>query len=242
MRLLFREDPYLKTCAAMVTAVDARRVWLDQTVFYPHGGGQPGDTGTLRWDGGTAQIADTVKGDSHEISVIVLAEGVAPPPVGAPLTATLDWDRRHRLMRMHTTLHLLCSLVDGAVTGGQVGPDKSRLDFNIPSGAVDKADLTERLNRLVAEDHPVAAGTITDEDLVANPDLVRTMSVRPPSGAGSVRTIRIGGSGTAPSVDYQPCGGTHVARTGEIGRVSVTKIENKGKQNRRVVVALDPPV
>lgn len=240
MRLLFREDPYLKTCLATVTAADAGRIWLDQTVFYPNGGGQPGDTGELRWDGGTARVADTVKGDGHDTSVIVLVDGAAIPSVGTTLTATLDWDRRYRLMRMHTTLHLLCSLVDGAVTGGQVGPEKSRLDFNIPSGAVDKGDLTERLNRLVSEDHPVTAGAITDEDLAANPDLVRTMSVKPPSGAGSVRTIRVGGTATGPALDYQPCGGTHVARTAEIGRVSVTKIENKGKQNRRVVVALDP--
>lgn len=239
MRLLFREDPYQQACQATVTAIDGNRVWLDQTVFYPNGGGQPGDTGTLSWVGATADVADTVKGQNADTSVVVLAEGAPTPTVGSTVTASIDWTRRHRLMRMHTSLHLLCSLVEGAVTGGQIGTEKSRLDFNIPSGTVDKVDLTNRLNALVEADHPVSAGAITEAELAAQPDLVRTMSVKPPSSAGTIRTIRIGDTAAATPVDYQPCGGTHVARTAEIGPLAVTKIENKGKQNRRIVVILN---
>jgi misacylated tRNA(Ala) deacylase len=144
----------------------------------------------------------------------------------------LDWDRRHRHMRMHTALHLMCAVVPGAVTGGQIGAERSRLDFDVPSGALDRDAIEAGINALVAADHPVVAGSITDADLAAKPDLVRTMSVRPPTGSGTVRTIRIG------DVDYQPCGGTHVRSTAEIGGVEVLKIENKGKQNRRVVIGL----
>jgi misacylated tRNA(Ala) deacylase len=207
-------------------------VATDRTVFYPTGGGQPGDTGEIRWPGGHAAIVDTVKGEAPDTVVHVLAEGAEPPPPGTAVELVLDWDRRHRHMRMHTALHLMCAVVPGAVTGGQIGAERSRLDFDVPSGALDRDAIEAGINALVAADHPVVAGSITDADLAAKPDLVRTMSVRPPTGSGTVRTIRIG------DVDYQPCGGTHVRSTAEIGGVEVLKIENKGKQNRRVVIGL----
>jgi len=232
MDLVFRTDPYARSCRARVLSAAAAGIRTDRTVFYPAGGGQPGDTGRIRWDGGEARIADAVKGDGPDEVVLVPEPGAALPPPGAEAELEIDWERRHRHMRMHTALHLLCAVVPGAVTGGQIGAEKSRLDFDVPSGTLDKAEIEARLNALVDEDRPVAAGWIDDAELEANPDLVRTMSVRPPTGTGRVRTIRVEG------VDYQPCGGTHVARTGEIGRLAVPKIENKGRQNRRVVVAL----
>lgn len=234
MEKLFQDDAYARGCDATVTAAGPDGIRLDRTVFYPTGGGQPGDTGSLTLpDGRTIAIADTRKAtDGDDILHLPADPGAALPAAGSPVTATIDWDRRYRHMRMHTALHLLCALVDGDVTGGQIAADKSRLDFNIPGSAVDKVSLTEALNRLIGEDHPVGSRWIADADLDANPDLVRTMSVQPPRGAGQVRLLDIDG------VDLQPCGGTHVARTGEIGTVAVTKIENKGKQNRRIVVTL----
>ncbi|HYD64834.1 alanyl-tRNA editing protein [Azospirillum sp.] len=233
MELIFRDDAYARSCAATVTSVDERGVRLDRTVFYPNGGGQPGDTGVLRFAGGEVAIVDTVKGDGPDDVVHVPADGAALPAPGTPVEAVIDWDRRHRHMRMHTTLHLVCAVLPGAsITGAQVGADKSRVDFNVPTESLDKADLTAKLNALVAADTPVAPRWITDEELDASPDLVRTLTVKPPRGYGRVRLVNIDG------VDLQPCGGTHVAHTGEIGMVEVVKIENKGKQNRRVVVAL----
>jgi misacylated tRNA(Ala) deacylase len=233
MDLLFRTDSQARSCTAHVAAVGpGHRVATDRTVFYPTGGGQPGDIGTIFWPGGSATIVDTVKGDAPDTVVHVLAEGTEPPPIGTAVELVLDWDRRHRHMRMHTALHLLCAVVPGAVTGGQIGAERSRLDFDVPSGSLDKDTIQAGLDGLIAADHPVEAGSITDADLAARPDLVRTMSVKPPTGSGTVRTIRIG------DVDYQPCGGTHVSTTAEIGAVEVLKIENKGKQNRRVVIGL----
>ena len=232
--LLFREDPYRQSCTARVVASDEQGIRLDRTVFYARGGGQPGDIGTLvTGDGATVEIIDTVKGDGLDEICHVPEDGALLLDVGAEVTATLDWDRRHRLMRMHSCLHLLSAVVDGAVTGGQVGTEKSRLDFDLPDTALDKQALTDALNRLIAEDHAVTPRWVTDEDLDAQPDLVKTMSVAPPRGAGRVRLIDVAG------VDLQACGGTHVARTGEIGSVRVTKIENKGRHNRRIIVALD---
>ena len=229
MELLFRDDAYLKSCEATVVSAGPEGIRLDRTVFYPTGGGQPGDTGRLRLDGGgDIAIVDTRKGESHEDVVHVPAEGSPLPAPGAGLTAEIDWERRYRHMRMHTCLHLLCAVVTGEVTGGQIGDGKGRLDFNLPDGSPDKDQVTEALNRLIGEDLPVGPRWITDEELTANPDLVRTMSVKPPSGSGRVRLLEIEGT------DLQPCGGTHVGRTGEIGTVLVRKIENKGKQNRRI--------
>ncbi|MBB5690974.1 alanyl-tRNA editing protein [Roseomonas alkaliterrae] len=233
--LLFRDDAYLREATARVLAAGPEGVVLDRTVFYPRAGGQPGDTGVLRWAGGEMAVADTLKGPGDGV-LHVPAAGAALPEVGAEVTALLDWERRHRLMRMHTSLHLLCSLIPGAgVTGGQIGAEKSRLDFDLPEPPT-KESLTERLNELVAADHPVTEGWITEAELDANPSLVRTLSVQPPRGSGRIRLVRIGDA--ASPVDLQPCGGTHVRSTREIGRVEVAKIENKGKANRRVTLVL----
>ncbi len=230
---LFREDAYLRRCSATVLAAGPEGVVLDRTVFYPQAGGQPGDSGVLRWPGGETAIATALKGEGEAVRHMP-AEGAALPPIGAEVEAEIDWARRHRHMRMHTTMHLLCSLIPGAaVTGGQVGAEKSRLDFDLPAAPAKEA-LTEQLNALIAADHAVSTRWISEAELDANPSLVRTLSVQPPRGAGRIRLVQIG---EAP-VDLQPCGGTHVARTGEIGRVEVAKVENKGKQNRRVNIVL----
>jgi len=227
---LFREDSYLKSAEATVLAVTDAGIVLDRTVFYPSGGGQPGDSGVLKWAGGEARIVDTQKDDVGILHV--LDEGAVIPAVGEQVTIDLDWERRHKHMRMHTALHLLCSLVDGDVNGGQVSEAKSRLDFNIPESP-DKDALSAALNALVTQDHPVSMSWITDAELDAQPDLVRTMSVQPPRGSGRIRIINVVG------VDLQPCGGTHVKSTGEIGRLRIGKIENKGKQNRRINILFD---
>ena len=230
--LLFRDDGYLRSCRARVMHGDGRGIRLDRTVFYPMSGGQPGDTGVLRLSSGQAiAIVDTVKGVAADEVVHVPAPGSVLPEPGAELVAEIDWDRRYRLMRMHTCMHLLCSVVPGAVTGGQVADGRGRLDFDVPGSSLDKEAIASRLNALIAEAHPVGPRWITDEELAAQPDLVRTMSVKPPSGTGRVRLMEISG------VDLQPCGGTHVRNTAEIGPVIVAKIENKGRQNRRVILA-----
>lgn len=228
---LFRTDSYRQRCTA--TVLDARddSIVLDQTVFFPTGGGQPGDSGTLRGNGTEVTVADTYQdGDG---AIRHLLRGAAEPlAAGSEVTAALDWSRRYRHMRMHTAMHLLCAAVAAPVTGGQVGETKSRLDFNIAGTSLDKADLTARLNAMVAADHPISLEWWSADALQAKPELVRTMAVQPPMDQGQVRLVRIG------DVDLQACGGTHVARTGEIAELAVTKIENKGKQNRRVVIAL----
>ena len=228
---LFRQDAYLKEADAVVTALEDRGVRLDRSIFYPTGGGQPGDTGVLRWNGGEARIVDTVKADGSEV-LHVLAPDAARPAVGTGVQAVLDWDRRYRHMRMHTALHVMSAVIKGNVTGGQVGADKSRLDFNLEGEVPAKEWVTEEINKLIALDRPVTPQWITDEELAARPELVKTMSVRPPMGAGRVRLLSIEG------IDLQACGGTHVARTGEIGRVECVKIENKGKMNRRFIITL----
>jgi misacylated tRNA(Ala) deacylase len=235
---LYRGDAYLRDCASRVLSVNERGgIVLDRTVFYAAAGGQPGDKGTLELEGGrTCPIATTVYDADKTTIVHVPAEGGVPPAPGTNVRAVLDWELRSRLMRMHTTLHLLCSLVKFPVTGGQVNAEDSRLDFDIEdASAVDKDKLTADLNALIAADHPVSERWITDAELEANPQLVRTMAVKPPMGTGRVRLVVIGEGG---SVDLQPCGGTHVERTGEIGKVVVTKIEKKGKLNRRIRVSL----
>ena len=227
---LFREDSYLKSCAATVTAGGDGFVRLDQTIFYPLGGGQPGDTGSLSWDGGTARIVDTryVDGDIAHL----LEDGAAVPAVGTSVHLDIDWERRYRHMRMHTAMHLLGSVLQYGVTGGNISTEKSRLDFDIED-TVDKEAVGEALAKLVAEDHPVSCRWITEEELDAQPELVRTMSVQPPRGKGSVRLLEIAG------VDLQPCGGTHLKSTAEVGAVRIGKVEKKGKRNRRVNLHLD---
>jgi len=231
--LLFRQDSYLKEVAATVTAIDERGFQVDATIFYPTGGGQPGDTGRFVLDGGeTVEITDTVKGDGPDGVIHRTGANSALLKVGQTGRLVLDWERRHRLMRMHTCLHLLSALVPFPVTGGQVNDGRGRLDFDMADQIPDKDTLTERLNALILGDHPVTARWITDEELLGSPDLVKTMSVKPPMGIGRVRLIEV--QGLERPLDLQACGGTHVGRTGEIGAVVVRKVENKGRQNRRV--------
>jgi len=232
--LRFREDAYSRDCDATVTAVDERGVQLSATVFYPTGGGQPGDSGVLRSAAGDIPIANTIKGDAPDTVIHVPAPGARVPAVGEAVEAAIDWERRHRLMRFHTALHLLCSIVPGAVTGGSISDDKARLDFDVATDSLDKDAIVAKLNALVAGAHPVTPRWISDAELGQRPELVRTMSVKPPVGHGQVRLLDIEG------VDLQPCGGTHVRNTAEIGNVVVTKIENKGRQNRRIIIGLAP--
>jgi len=234
---VFRSDAYARSCDASVLAINERGgIVLDRTVCYASAGGQPGDTGTLSWNGGACPIATTVYDADKTTIVHVPAAGTTVPPVGTPVSLALDWEARHRYMRVHTALHLLCALVKWPVTGGQIGAEEGRLDFDIADmTGIDKETLTAALNALVEADHSVTTRWITDAELEAQPHLVRTMSVKPPMGSGKVRLVAIGEDD---AIDLQPCGGTHVARTGEIGRLAVVKIENKGKQNRRIRVAL----
>jgi misacylated tRNA(Ala) deacylase len=232
---VFRSQPYLKSITATVVAADERGVQFDRTIFYPTGGGQPGDTGSMTLPGGkVVAIANTIKGTEFGDVVHVLAAGAANPALGENVTLTLDWERRHRLMRIHTCLHLLSAVLPFPVTGGQVSDGKGRLDFDATGPVPDKDAITERLNELIAADAAVSDRWIDDAELQASPELVKTMSVKPPTGHGRVRLIEI--AGVDRHVDLQACGGTHVARTGEIGRVAVRKIESKGKQNRRVSI------
>ncbi|ANA34348.1 alanyl-tRNA editing protein [Ralstonia mannitolilytica] len=230
----FDEDAYRTTCDATVVAVHADGIELDQTVFYARSGGQAGDTGVLvLGDGQTVAIADTVYSPDRQTVLHVPAEGtdlarIAP---GTAVTATIDWERRHRLMRLHTCLHLLGSLIPVPVTGCGISPDSGRIDFDLPESTLDRDTLTAQLNELIGRNTPVRIDLITPEELAAQPELVRTIGAAPPAGASAIRIIHIDG------IDRQPCGGTHVRATGEIGRVVVTKIEKKSRQNRRVAVA-----
>jgi misacylated tRNA(Ala) deacylase len=228
---LFREDAYARSCEAQIAWVVDDGVCLDRTVFYCMGGGQPGDRGRLLVDAGAAlEVLDTVKDGGHIVHR--LAEGWAAPPGGTRVVAEIDWPRRHRLMRMHSAMHLLCAAVACPVTGGQVGTDRSRLDFDLQGAAVDKDEIADRVSRWIAEDRPIRFMWIDAGELDARPELVKTMSVRPPRIGGRIRLVEIAG------VDLQACGGTHVRSTGEIGAVSVGKIENKGRQNRRISLTL----
>lgn len=228
---LFRDDSYLQSCSATVTGVDQGAIYVDQTVFYPLGGGQPGDTGSISWDGGSAKIADARYGDGGDIAHMV-EDAAALPPAGASVELTLDWERRYRHMRMHTAMHLLGSILRYDVTGGNISSEKSRLDFNMED-TVDKEAVALALTALVRANHAVSCRWISEAELDANPQLVRTMSVQPPRGRGTIRLLEI------QDVDLQPCGGTHVNATSEVGRVRIGKVEKKGRQNRRVNIHLD---
>ena len=230
---IFREDAYQAETEAVVISSDSRGIALDRTVFYPQGGGQSGDRGTLVLDDGTVfPVINTVYDADRTTILHVLAEGAALPHTGMRVIARLDWDLRYKRMRAHTALHLLSVVAPYPVTGGSVGDADGRLDFDAGEASLDKADIESRLNELIARDAAVSHRWIADAELEANPGLTKTMSVRPPMGTGRVRLVAIEG------VDLQPCGGTHVARTGEIGHASVTGIEKKGKINRRVRIAL----
>lgn len=233
---LFRDDAYLREAEATVLAhTPEGGIVVDRSVFYATGGGQPGDSGLIDWDGGRMTIATAVKVEGGAIA-LVPAEPLALPLVGARLRQRLDWDRRYRHMRVHTALHLLSVVIPLPVTGGQIGADKGRLDFDMPEAPADVEALNTALNALIARDLAVSESWITDAELLANPSLVKTMSVMPPMGQGRVRLVRIGDA--TDQIDLQPCGGTHVARTAEIGRVEIGKIEKKGKLNRRVSLLL----
>lgn len=226
--LLFRDDAYATAFEAQVVSAVPGRVVLDRTLFYPEGGGQPGDTGVLTLpDGREFKVSDTKKGEQPGTVAHVLADMAAELVPGARLTGRIDWERRHRLMRMHTCLHLLSAVIVAPVTGGAVGDGYGRLDFDLPESP-DQAEVQEKLEALIKRDAPVSFRWITDAELDAQPELVKTLSVQPPRGAGKVRLVQVEG------IDLQPCGGTHVARIGEIGRVLIAKVEKKGKQNRRV--------
>ena len=228
---LFREDAYLRQAEATITTVGDDWFAVDQTVFYPMGGGQPGDMGTARLaDGTVVQIVDKHKSDDGLPHMV--ESPLEPGYVGQTVHLEIHWERRHRLMRMHTCMHLLCAVIEGGVTGGSIRDGSARLDFDLPDTLLDKEEITSKLNGLVSADARVEPRWISEEELDASPELVRTMSVQPPRGQGRVRVLEIA------DIDLQPCGGTHVARTGEIGPVRVKKIEKKGKHNRRVNVVL----
>jgi misacylated tRNA(Ala) deacylase len=230
--LLFRNDAYLQSCNAKVVTVNERGgIVLDQTVFYATAGGQPGDKGTLNIEGRDITIATTVYDEAKNVVHVPAspAEGIA---AGTTAAATLDWANRYRNMRAHTMMHLLCASVPHPVTGGAIGEDGGRIDFDIPEGQIpNKDELAARINELIRQDHEVTFRWITDAEMEQNQHLIRTMSVKPPMGTGRVRLVMIGGNG---KIDLQPCGGTHVRSTAEIGPIAVAKIENKGKINRRI--------
>jgi misacylated tRNA(Ala) deacylase len=230
--LLFREDAYLTEAKGKVVAhTPEGGIVLDKSLFYATGGGQPGDSGEIAWDGGALKIATAVKTLDGEIA-LVPSEAARLPDIGSEITQYLDWDRRYRHMRIHTALHLLSVVIPLPVTGGSISVEKGRLDFDMPDAPGDKETIQAQLNELVARDLEVHESWITDDELAAKPDLVKTMSVKPPMGSGRVRLVGIGRD--SDQIDLQPCGGTHVARTGEIGGLRIGKIEKKGKQNRRV--------
>lgn len=231
---VFLRNPYRNSVASIVTEVEGPIVELDRTVFYPTGGGQPGDTGHLVAGELRLDVVDTRKGEAAGSIRHILSSPAKLAP-GMAVEAVLDWQRRHRLMRMHTCLHLLCRAVGGDVTGGQIGDGKGRLDFDLPEATLDKEALTAQLNAWIAEDHAVSDRWIETAELDARPELVKTMSVRPPRTGGRIRLVEIDG------LDLQACGGTHVRSTNEIGPVRIAKIEKKGRQNRRVQVVFDEP-
>ncbi len=235
--LLFRKDAYQREAKARVTRhTEEGGLVLDASLFYATGGGQPGDSGRLEWDGQDLSIATAVKGHGEDI-VLVPSEPKPLPPVGAHVTQSIDWDRRFGHMRVHTALHLLSVVIPFGVTGGQISARHGRLDFDMPEAPQDKAALEQMLNDYVSLDARVSDGWITAAELDATPELVKTMAVKPPRSGGDIRLVRIGEADDW--IDLQPCGGTHVARTGEIGALRLGKIENKGRQNRRVYLHLD---
>lgn len=229
---LFQQDAYQRECTATVLESGTNGIVLDRTVFYPLGGGQPGDTGRLSWDSEEVPIVDTRWRREDGAILHVPDDEALLPEIGAQVVAAIDWPRRYRHMRMHTCLHLLGAVLKYPVTGGNISAEKSRLDFDMPESP-DKERVNAELDALIRGGHPVESRWITEAELDENPQLIRTMSVKPPRGVGDIRLLDI------PGVDLQPCGGTHVARTDEIGGARVTKVEKKGRQNRRVHVVLD---
>jgi misacylated tRNA(Ala) deacylase len=239
VKALFRDDAYLSVAEGNVTAINDRGgIILDQTCFYATSGGQPGDTGFFeRADGSRIEIAATVCGETKDEIIHVPAPNQPAPEIGEKLTLHIDWDRRYKLMRMHTACHLLTVVCPYPITGASVGEEESRIDFDIPELDGDKASISAELMRLVDENHPIYTETISDEDLAANPGLVKSKNVRPPSGTGEIRLVCIGENR---AVDSQPCGGTHVTETKEVGDIHIGKIEKKGRENRRFRIRFGP--
>ena len=235
--MLFRQDAYMRDASATVTGhTEEGGIILDRTVFYPTGGGQPGDSGRIEWEGGALALATAVKGAGDDI-VLVPSEPRAMPPVGTTVQQSIDWERRYAHMRVHTALHLLSVALPFGVTGGAISAGRGRLDFDKEDAPEGREGIENALNAHVEADHTVSEAWITEAELAANPSLVKTLSVQPPRGAGRIRLIRIGAEANA--IDLQPCGGTHVARTGEIGGLRLGKMEKKGRRNRRVYLHLD---
>ncbi|EKF43920.1 alanyl-tRNA editing protein [Nitratireductor indicus] len=236
---LFREDAYLREAEATVAGINDRGgIVLDRTIFYATSGGQPGDTGRLiRPDGAVVEIAATVTGETKDEIIHVPAAGQALPEAGETVRLAIDWERRLKLMRMHTACHLLSVICSYPITGASVGEEDSRVDFDLPDAGFTKEDVTAKLMELVEADHPIFIRWISEEELAANPGLVKSKNVRPPAGAGKIRLVCIGDDD---SVDSQPCGGTHVARTGEVGEIHIGKIEKKGRENRRFRIRFGP--
>ncbi|MFP6805903.1 MAG: alanyl-tRNA editing protein [Pseudomonadales bacterium] len=231
---VFISDSYMEEIEVSVTSIDGHSIQFDSTIFYPLGGGQPGDTGWIEVeDGRRLNIVDSRKGETHGDVLHLLEDENHDLILGQTVKIGIDWDRRYCHMKMHTAMHLLGSLIPVPVTGGSVGAVKSRLDFNLGEHKLDKEELTIKINKLIDTASDVHFDSITEQELDENPDLVRTMSVQPPRGVGDIRMVRIQG------VDYQPCGGTHVNNISEIGKIRISKIENKGKQNRRVHLVFD---
>jgi len=234
---LFLDDPYLRDAPAVVKALtEEGGIILDRSVFYPTSGGQPGDSGWLNWDGQSMPVATAIRGQGEDI-ILVPSEAMALPPLGAHVTQVLDWDRRHRHMRLHTALHLLTAVIPYPVTGAQISVTQGRIDFDMPDMTQDREAINAALNAFVSEDLVISDGWITGAELEANPHLVKTMAVQPPRGAERIRLVRIGAPGGP--IDLQPCGGTHVARTGEIGALRLGRIEKQGRQNRRIHLHLE---
>ena len=224
--MLFIGNPYLKEFDAKIVNINTNQITLDQTAFYARSGGQPGDTGRLTTNGMTINIIDTIK--DQENNIIHIAENNIELEIGEKIQGIINWDKRYKHMRMHSALHLLCSVIPLDVTGGQIGYDKSRLDFNAQDYKIEKEKIEDKINNFVKENYEISYQWITNDELEKQPELVRTMSVQPPKIKGKIRLVKIG------NVDLQPCGGTHVKSTSEIGKIEIGKIENKGKMNRRV--------
>lgn len=235
---LFLLDPYMRSSRGTVVGhTQEGGIILDKSIFYPTGGGQPGDSGTLTWEtGGRIEIATAIKGQGEDI-ILLPAAPQTLPAIGDVVTQEIDWERRHRHMRIHTALHILSVVIPLPVTGGAIGAEKGRLDFDMPDPLQDREALEEGINALIDRDLPISDTWITDAELDANPGLVKTLRVQPPRGTGRVRLVAIGDGNEM--IDLQPCGGTHVARTGEIGRIHFGKVEKKGANNRRVNILLD---
>ncbi len=233
--LLHLEDAYRREMSATVVAIDGRGIVLDRTVFYPQGGGQSGDSGTLSTAAGKVPVTVATYGKNRSAVLHMVAEGAPLPGVGETVVGRIDWPQRLARMKTHTALHLLSVVLPYPVTGGSVGDGEGRVDFDMPDGGADRSEIETKLRGFVARNAAVGTRWITDEELLADPSLVKTMKVKPPMGTGRIRLVEIDG------IDLQPCGGTHVARTGEIGQVDVTGIEKKGRQNRRVRIALASP-